>query len=64
MKCTFCATGTLGEVANLKSWEIVEQLFHSARFLKTQSEPRKITYVFDIYIFSWQATETYFKLLC
>ena len=28
MGCTFCATGTLGELGNLTSGEILEQLVH------------------------------------
>lgn len=45
MKCTFCATGTLGQIANLKSWEISEQLIHALRFLNQKTEPRTITNV-------------------
>eukprot|EP01071_Lankesteria_metandrocarpae_P006445 Lankesteria_metandrocarpae@DN4357_c0_g1_i3.p1 len=29
MACTFCATGTMGHVANLTSGEILEQLYHA-----------------------------------
>ena len=32
MGCTFCATGTLGELGNLTSGEILEQLAHARRF--------------------------------
>jgi hypothetical protein len=31
MGCTFCATGTMGLVANLTAGEIVEQIFHASR---------------------------------
>ena len=31
MGCTFCATGTLGELGNLTSGEILEQLIHAQR---------------------------------
>ena len=31
MGCTFCATGTLGELGNLSAGEIVEQLAHASR---------------------------------
>ncbi|OUS44084.1 hypothetical protein BE221DRAFT_78606 [Ostreococcus tauri] len=31
MGCTFCATGTLGELGNLASFEILEQLAHANR---------------------------------
>ena len=31
MGCTFCATGTLGELGNLSSGEILEQLAHAGR---------------------------------
>ena len=31
MGCTFCATGTLGELGNLTSGEILEQLVHANR---------------------------------
>lgn len=37
MGCTFCATGTMGLVRNLTSDEIVEQVVHMARFLKTEN---------------------------
>lgn len=29
MGCTFCATGTLGKIANLTDAEIVEQVHHA-----------------------------------
>ena len=32
MGCTFCATGTLGELGNLTSGEILEQVAHARRF--------------------------------
>jgi len=43
MGCAFCATGTLGQRANLTAGEIQEQLFHANRFLKVSKEPRDIT---------------------
>jgi len=43
MGCTFCATGTLGQRANLTGGEIQEQLFHANRFLKMCKEPRDVT---------------------
>jgi len=43
MGCTFCATGTLGQRANLTAAEIQEQLIHANRFLKTCKEPRNVT---------------------
>jgi len=33
MGCTFCATGTLGELGNLTSGEILEQLAHARGFV-------------------------------
>ena len=41
MGCTFCATGTLGELGNLTSGEILEQLAHARRFAaaKGNGEP-------------------------
>ena len=36
MGCTFCATGTLGELGNLTSGEILEQLAHARRFAAAQ----------------------------
>lgn len=43
MGCTFCATGTLGQRANLTSGEIQEQIIHANRFLKLTKEPRDIS---------------------
>jgi|GEM_PF-61331 len=45
MGCTFCATGTLGQRANLTSGEILEQLIHANRFLSQTSDPRQVTNV-------------------
>ena len=36
MGCTFCATGTLGELGNLTAGEILEQLAHARAFLRSQ----------------------------
>jgi 23S rRNA (adenine2503-C2)-methyltransferase len=41
--CAFCATGTLGFRRNLKSAEIVEQCFSSARYLKAEGRERRST---------------------
>lgn len=38
MGCVFCATGQMGFQRNLSSGEIVEQVLHFARILKTQDE--------------------------
>ena len=38
MACAFCATGTMGLARNLTSAEIVEQVIHYARLLKTKNE--------------------------
>lgn len=45
MKCTFCATGTLGERANLTSGEIQDQLILANRYLKSSREPRTVSNV-------------------
>eukprot|EP01135_Chromosphaera_perkinsii_P004454 Nk52_evm10s282 gene=Nk52_evmTU10s282 len=45
MACSFCATGTLGQRANLTSGEIIEQLIHANRFLREKNEPRLVTNV-------------------
>ena len=37
--CTFCATGQMGFIANLSTREIVDQVLHIARDLKTQNQP-------------------------
>ncbi|KAI9911714.1 hypothetical protein PsorP6_009368 [Peronosclerospora sorghi] len=37
MACTFCATGTLGMIANLTSGEILEQLVHASRFARIRN---------------------------
>ncbi len=36
MGCSFCATGKMGYVRNLSVEEIVDQVIHSARYLKTK----------------------------
>jgi 23S rRNA (adenine2503-C2)-methyltransferase len=41
MACAFCATGTLGLKRNLTVGEIVDQVLHFARILKTQGETVK-----------------------
>jgi sorting nexin-8 len=33
MGCTFCATGTMGLVANLTTGEILEQLYHANKWV-------------------------------
>lgn len=38
MKCSFCATGTMGFFRNLTSEEIVDQVLYFARKLKTKNE--------------------------
>ena len=38
MGCTFCATGTLGELGNLTGGEILEQLAHADRLLLASDE--------------------------
>ncbi len=43
MKCAFCATGAMGFKRNLSSGEIVEQVLHYARLLK--SENKEVTNV-------------------
>jgi len=43
MGCTFCATGTLGFRANLTAAEILEQVIHANRYLKSSMEPRVIS---------------------
>jgi len=43
MGCTFCATGTLGQKENLSAGEILEQVVHANRFLKTSAEPRTVS---------------------
>jgi adenine C2-methylase RlmN of 23S rRNA A2503 and tRNA A37 len=39
MGCTFCATGTLGELGNLTGGEILEQLAHADRLLLVSDDP-------------------------
>lgn len=64
MGCPFCATGQGGLVRNLTPGEIVEQVLHFARLLKTEGE--KITNVVVMgmgeplanYDATWQAIET------
>ena len=46
MGCTFCATGTLGELGNLTSGEILEQLVHANRLFNddgTGAGPRRVS---------------------
>ncbi|KPL07756.1 23S rRNA (adenine(2503)-C2)-methyltransferase [bacterium SM23_57] len=38
MGCVFCATGQMGYFRNLSSGEIVEQIIHYARYLKTRGD--------------------------
>jgi 23S rRNA (adenine2503-C2)-methyltransferase len=38
VRCTFCATGTMGFLGNLTAQEIVDQVLHIARFLKTENQ--------------------------
>lgn len=38
LNCSFCATGKMGFKRNLSSWEIVEQVLFSARYLKEIGE--------------------------
>ena len=37
MGCTFCATGTMGEIGHLSAGEIVEQLWHANRYKKVRN---------------------------
>lgn len=44
MKCSFCATGTLGNIGNLSSGEILEQVVHANRVLaslSSQEDPQE-----------------------
>lgn len=43
MGCAFCATGQMGFLKNLSSGEIIEQILHYARYLRTKGE--KVTNV-------------------
>ncbi len=36
MACTFCATGKLGLLKNLKNYEIIEQIFFAAKMLNEE----------------------------
>ena len=46
MACSFCATGKLGLLRNLESFEIIEQIFRAAKFLyEEQSVLRNVVYM-------------------
>jgi 23S rRNA (adenine2503-C2)-methyltransferase len=47
MGCTFCATGRMGFVRNLETWEIIEQIRIVARELKASGEGRVHGVVFQ-----------------
>ncbi len=47
MGCSFCATGRMGFVRNLESWEIIEQIRVVARELKASGEGRVHGVVFQ-----------------
>ncbi|MDD3793673.1 MAG: 23S rRNA (adenine(2503)-C(2))-methyltransferase RlmN [Candidatus Gracilibacteria bacterium] len=46
MGCTFCATGKLGLLRNLKNYEIIEQIYYAAKLLNDEGDKlRNIVYM-------------------